>query len=124
MFLASSPLPSVIVISNDNNQNEIFVYSINGSLIIRQIEQENINSPIILKDLNSNEYLAYISGNSIFIRSIPNLFLQVNIEDLINIYTICTSEDKKKLYALNHSGSEIYIIRGELKKMAMKKDGE
>ena len=117
VFLSSSPLPSIIVISNDKKESEIFVYSINGYLILRQKEQGNIYSPIIFKDLNSNDYLAYICNNNIFIRSLPNLILQVLIEELNDIYTIFTNKDKTILYAANKSASEIYIIKHESKKL-------
>ena len=119
IFLSSSPLPSIIAISNDKkeNESEIFVYSINGFLILRQKEQGNICSPIIFKDLNSNDYLAYICNNNVFIRSIPSLFLQALVEDLNDIYTIFTNKDKTILYAANKNASEIYIIKHESKKL-------
>ena len=116
VFLSSSPLPSIIVITNDKKETEIFVYSINGFLILRQKEQGDISSPIIFKDLNSNDYLAYISNNNIFIRSLPNLILQVLIDDLNEIYTIFTNKNKTILYAANKSASEIYIIKHESKR--------
>ena len=116
VFLSSSPLPSIIVITNDKKETEIFVYSINGFLILRQKEQGDISSPIIFKDLNSNDYLAYISNNNIFIRSLPNLILQVLIDDLNDIYTIFTNKNKTILYAANKSASEIYIIKHESKR--------
>ena len=122
VFLSSSPLPSIIAICNDNKKNEIFVYSINGYFFKGQEEQGNIYSPIIIKDLNFNDYLAYISKNNVIIRSVPNLFMQVIIDDLIDVYTIVTSEDKKILYALNQSGNEIYVVRGELKRVITKKE--
>ena len=117
VFLSSSPLPSIIAISNDKKESEIFVYSINGYLILRQKEQGNIYSPIIFKDLNSNDYLAYICNNNIFIRSLPSLILQGLIEELNDIYTIFTNKDKIILYAANKSASEIYIIKHETKKL-------
>jgi hypothetical protein len=117
IFLSSSPLPSIIVITYEKKESEIFVYSINGYLILRQKEQGNISSPIIFKDLNSNDYLAYISNGSIFIRSLPNLILHLFIEDLLDIYTIFTNKNKTILYAANKSASEINIIKHESKKM-------
>ena len=116
VFLSSSPLPSIIVISDDKKESEIFVYSINGHLLLRQKEQGNITSPIIFKDLNSNDYLAYISNNNIFIRSLPNLILQVLVEDLNDIYIIFTNKDETTLYAANKNASEIYVIKHESKK--------
>ena len=117
VFLSSSPLPSIIAICNEKKESEIFVYSINGFLILRQKEQGNISSPIIFKDLNFNEYLAYICNNNIIIRSLPNLILQVLIEELNDIYTIFTNKDKTVLYAANKSASEISIIKHESKRM-------
>ena len=117
IFLSSSPLPSIIVITYEKKESEIFVYSINGYLILRQKEQGNISSPIIFKDLNSNDYLAYICSGNIFIRSIPNLILHLFIEDLLDIYTIFTNKNKTILYAVNKSASEINIIKHESKKM-------
>ena len=117
VFLSSSPIPSIIVISNDKNEREIFVYSINGFLVLRQKEQGNISSPIIFNDLNSNEYLAYICNSNIFIRNLPSLILQVIIDNLKDIYTIFTNKNKIILYAANKSASEIYIIKHESKKM-------
>jgi hypothetical protein len=117
IFLSSSPLPSIIVITYEKKESEIFVYSINGYLILRQKEQGNISSPIIFKDLNSNDYLAYICNGNIFIRSLPNLILHLFIEDLQDIYTIFTNKNKTILYAANKSASEINIIKHESKKM-------
>ena len=83
---------------------------------MRQKEQSLITSPQIIKDINSYDYLAYISKNNIIIRSLPNLFMQVNIDDLEGIYAICPSEDMKILYAINQNGDEIYVIKEENKK--------
>ena len=112
VFLSSSPLPSIIAITEENNISEIFVYSINGKFLLRQKEQDLISCPLIISDLNANNYLAYIVNDSIIIRSIPTLIRQGNI-DLPNIYAIYPSEDMKYLYAINKSGSEIYIIKDE-----------
>ena len=116
VFLSSSPLPSIAAICDEKKESEIFVYSINGYLISRQKEQGNISSPIIFKDLNSNDYLAYISNNCIFVRSFPNLILHLMIEDLGEIYTIFPNNDKQILYATNKSLTEIYIIKHESKR--------
>jgi len=115
VFLSSSPLPSIICISEENKCSEIFVYSINGNLLLRQKEESIITSPIIIKDLNSNEYLAYIMNESITIRSLPNLFRQASIDDIPEIFAICPNEDMKIMYATNKNGSQIYVIRNELK---------
>ena len=115
VFLSSSPLPSIICISEENKLSEIFVYSINGNLLLRQKEESTITNPIIIKDLNSNEYLAYIMNESITIRSLPNLFRQASIDDIPEIFAICPSEDMKMMYATNKNGTQVYVIRDELK---------
>ena len=118
-LLSAFPLPSIVIIGEqceEEQQSEIFVYSINGYLFTKQIEQSLINCPQIIKDINSYDYLAYIGINNIIIRSIPGLILQITIEDLPDIYAICPSEDLKILYAINQSGDEIYVIKEENKK--------
>ena len=77
----------------------------------RQKEEEIIRNPIIIKDLNSNEYLAYIINESIIIRAIPTLIRQSSIEDIPDIYCICPSDDMKMLYAINKNGTNIRIIK-------------
>ena len=124
-FLSAYPLPSIIIISEENDEekkSEIFVYSINGHLFMRQKEQSLITSPLIIKDINSYDYLAYIGKNNIVIRSLPSLFMQVIIEDLPDIYSICPSEDMKILYAINKFGKEIYVIKEENKKLLLNKN--
>ena len=116
-FLSSSPLPSIIAICSDKNASLIFVYSINGFLIIKQKEEGIISSPIIIKDINSNDYLAYVSNKHIFIRSLPNLILQPLNNDLNDVYSIFTNENKTILYAVNQAASEINIIKHESKSM-------
>ena len=113
IFLSSCPLPSIIAICQEKTENEIYVYSINGKFLSKQKEQNIILSPIIFKDLNSNEYLAYICNNSIYIRSLPNLIVQVSIKDLPGIYCIFINNDKSALYAANRIGSEIYVIKDD-----------
>ena len=113
-FLSSSPLPSIIVIGEDNNTSEIFIYSINGVLYLRQKEQYFIKNPLILKDINSNEYLAYIINKSIIIKAIPTLFMQTSIEDIPNLFSICLSNDQKTLFAIDRTGRYIEIIKNSL----------
>ena len=117
VFLSSSPLPSIIAIGEENKVSEIFVYSINGKLLIRQKEQSLITCPIIIKDLNSNEYLAYIINESIIIRSIPTLIRQVSTDEISDIYAIFPSEDMKIMYGTNKYGNQIYVIKDQIKKM-------
>ena len=121
-FLSAFPLPSIVIITEEGDEDkkgEIFVYSINGHLFMRQKEQSLISSPQIIKDINSYDYLAYIGKNNVIIRSLPNLFMQVIIEDLPDIYAICPSEDMKILYAFNQSGDEVYVIKEENKKVLL-----
>ena len=113
VFLCASPLPSIVVIGEENKISEIFVYSINGELYLRQKEQDVIQCPIIIKDLNSNEYLAYIINESIIIRSIPTLIRQSSIEEIQDVWAIYPSEDMRKLYAINKSGTNIRIIKSD-----------
>jgi len=122
-FLSAFPLPSIISIcevGGEDKQSEIFIYSINGHLFLKQIEQSLINCPQIIKDINFSDYLAYINLNNIIIRSLPDLIIQIRIEDLHEIYAICPSEDNKILYAINKSGDEIYVIKEENKKEKLK----
>jgi WD40 repeat protein len=117
VYLSSSPLPSIVAITEEKKIAEIFVYSINGKLLLRQKEQESISCPIIIKDLNKNDYLAYIMNDTIIIRSIPTLIRQVCIDGLKDIYAIYPNEDMKVLYGINKTGTEIYVIKDENKKI-------
>ena len=120
VFLSSSPLPAIVVITEEKNINEIFVYSINGKLLIRQKEQAILSCPIIINDLNKNDYISYIINDSVIIRSIPTLIRQVCVDGIKNIYAIYPSEDMRALFATNRSGSEIYIIKDEPKNPKIK----
>jgi hypothetical protein len=113
IFLSSCPLPCIIAISKEKTENNIYVYSINGKFLYKQIEQNIILSPNIIKDLNSNDYLVYICNDSVCIRTLPNLIIQVLIENLPGIYCIFTNIDKSILYATNRNGSEIYLIKDD-----------
>ena len=113
IFLSSCPLPCIIAICKEKSENLIYVYSINGKFLYKQIEQNGILNPNIIKDLNSNNYLVYICNNSICIRTLPNLIIQVLIEDLPGIYCIFTNIDKSILYATNRNGSEVYVIKDD-----------
>ena len=115
MFLSDSPLPCIIAISDEDN-SEIFVYSINGKLIFKKQEYNRISSPIIIKDLNSNDHLAFTGNNNIIIMSIPDLNVEVTIDNLLGINSICVSEDNKTLFAINKNGNDTYIIKEDSKK--------
>ena len=116
VFLSESPLPSIIAITVENNISEIFVYSLNGKLLLRQKEEDLINCPLMIRDMNTNNYLAYIIQDNVVIRSLPNLIREVCIDGVNNIYSICPSEDMKSLYGLNKTGSEVYVIKEEKEK--------
>ena len=116
-FLVSSPLSCIIIISDEAN-SEITVYSINGKVIYKHSLYYHLNNPIIIKDLNSYEYLGYIGKDSIIIHSLPTLDTLVNIDisPRLGISTIFPSEDKKSLYCINKNGSNVHVIRDEVKK--------
>ena len=116
VFLAESPLPTIIAITEENGVSEIFVYSINGKSLLRQKESDIINCPLMIRDMNTNNYLAYILNDTVVIRSIPNLIREVCIEGMKNLYAICPSEDMKTLYGINKNGNEIYVIKEEKEK--------
>ena len=115
VFLSESTLPTIIAITEENNISEIFVYSLNGKLLLRQKEEDVIKCPLMIRDLNTNNYLAYILNDTVVIRSLPNLIRQVCIEGMENIYSICPSEDMKSMFGINKSGKEIYVIKEEKK---------
>ena len=116
IFLSDSPLPCIITISDEDN-SEIIVYSINGKLIFRKIEYSRISSPLIIKDVCSNDHLAFIgNNNTIIIMSLPDLNVEANIEKLNTINFLCISEDNKTLYAINKKGTDTYIIKEDSKK--------
>ena len=113
VFLCESPLPIIIAITEENNFSEIFVYSINGKLLFRHKEEHIINSPVIIKDINTNNHFMYILKNNLVVRSLPNLNKEVFVEGIGNIYSICSSEDIKMIFGINKSGNEIYVIKDD-----------
>ncbi len=115
VFLSESPLPTIIAITEEKNISEIFVYSLNGKLLLRQKEEDVIKCPLLIRDMNTNNYLAYILNDTVVIRSLPNLIREVCIEGIENIYSICPSEDMKTMYGINKNGKEIYVIKEEKK---------
>ena len=118
-FLSSSPLPSIIIINDETNNSEIIVYSINGKLITKSQLYFKLNNPIIIKDLNANEYLCYIGKEAISILGLPTLELMANIDIKpdMGIYSIIPSQDNTSLYCINKNGSKVYVIRDEVKKI-------
>ena len=116
-FLSTSTLPSIIVINIDNKNRGIYSYSINGKLLHQVKGEDTLLNPIIIKDLNFNEYLVYISknNNSIVIRNLPFLNYQNVIKNLEKISSICVSDDLKILYAINYEDDQIYIVKDDPK---------
>ena len=112
-FLISSPIPCIVVICDEGGNSEIFVYSINGKIISKKQEYFKIKNPIIIKDANFNEYMAYIGNNCVSIVKLPNLELLVNIDGINNSHIICCNEDMTILYVLNKNGSEVNLIRDQ-----------
>jgi WD40 repeat protein len=113
VFLCDSPLPSIIVISDEGNNSEIYVYSINGKFYTKKEEYFKITSPLIIKDVDTMDYFVCIGNDTIYIITIPDLITQVTIENVEGIHSICFSEDNKLLYAINKKGTDITVIREE-----------
>ena len=112
-FLIGSPLPSIVTICDVSSNSDIFVYSINGKLITRKQGYFKINKPIIIKDANFNECMAYLGNNCIYIVQLPNLEFIANIDGIFNSHIICSNEDSTILFVLNKSGTELNLIRDE-----------
>ena len=110
-FLSSSPLPSIIVINDEQSNSEIFVYSINGNFMFKQQEYIHMSNPIIIKDIYSFEYLAFVGRDNIIIRKLPNLEIQVNIDCLPGIHTFCISDDNKTLFSIEKNGKKVFVIK-------------
>ena len=116
VFLCDSPLPSIVIISDEENVSEIYVYSINGKFYTKKEEYFKISSPLIIKDIDSMDYLVCIGNESIYIISIPDLIVRVTIEKISGVHSICFSEDNKLLYAINKKGTEVTVIKEEKQK--------
>ena len=114
VFLSDSPLPSIIAISDEIN-SEIYVYSINGTFYKKKDENCQISRPIMIKDLDSNDYLAYIGNDEIKIISLPDLNMVKN-EKIKGVHSFCFSEDNKIMYTLNRDGTEVKVIKEEKQK--------
>ena len=117
VFLCDSPLPSIIVISDEENISEIYVYSINGKFYQKKEEYFTIKSPLIIKDADTLDYLVCIGNDDIiYIINIPYLIVQVTFEKVEGIHSICISEDNKFIYSINKKGNDITVIREEKQK--------
>ena len=116
VFLCDSPLPCIVVISDEGSNSEIYVYSINGKFYSKKEEYFKIISPVLIKDIDSMDYLVCIGNDTIYIISIPDLVVQVTIEKIYGVHSICFSEDNKILYAINKKGTEVTVIKEEKQK--------
>jgi WD40 repeat protein len=117
VILSDAPLPVIIVICEGKDENdEIYVYSINGNLFLQKEEYFKISNPILVKNINSNDYLACIGDDNIYILSVPDLIIQVAVEKEFEAHSMCFSEDNKLLYLLNKQGTEVMVIKTEKEK--------
>ena len=116
-FLSTSNLPSIVIIDMHNKYRNIYSYSINGKFLKSEKEEDTLLNPIIIKDLNFNEYMLYIckNNNSVVIRNLPFLNIQTIIQDIDNISGICVSDDIKILYAISNNEEQIYAIKDDPK---------
>ena len=113
VFISDSPLPSLIIICED----EILIYSINGFFIYKLKEYSIITNPIIFKDFYKNDYLAYvINEKDVSIRNIPGLSVTSSFVNEKDIFYICPSEDLKLLYLVNKNGTQVDVVKCDLNK--------
>ena len=107
LFIIDFPFPSIIIIF----QEEIYLYSINGSKINYLKESSEIISPIIIKDFFGKNYLSYIVNNrEIHMIKIPEFSLQTKIENDSDIYYLCPGLEMKLFYALNKKATLLDIF--------------
>ena len=119
-FLSTSSLPSILVIDTYHKYTEIYSYSINGTFLKYEKEEDTLLSPIIIKDSNFNEYIVYIceNKNNITIRNLPFLNIQTIINNMGNISCICISEDIKLLYAVSNKDEQLYVVKDDPKQIS------
>ena len=111
VFLSESSLPSIIIISQNIEDSKIYSYSINGQFLTSAKEDKNLLSPLKIKDLNSFEYLVYYNSSEIYIRNLPSLSMQIIVQNIANIRSLCINEDITAIYGLNEDGTQILAIR-------------
>ena len=115
IFLSESSLPSIIIIIEKENNNEIFSYSINGELLLSLNENKNMSNIIKFKNINSYEYLAYFIGNELKILNLPSLslHLKLNIQDNISFYFkfIAINKELDTIFGISENGTQIQVIR-------------
>ena len=117
VFLSDSPLPCVIVITDDDEINScIYVYSINGKFYNKKEVYFKVLSPLLIKNVDTNDFLFCIGNETINIIGIPDLLSRVITEKIFGVHSICFSEDNKILYALNKKGKEVIVIKEDKQK--------
>ena len=116
VFLSDSPLPCIIIITDDENNSYIYAYSINGKFHQKKEESFKILCPLLIKNVDSNDFLICIGNEAINIISIPDLVTRVMTEKIYGVHSICFSEDYKILYALNKKGKEVTVIKEDKQK--------
>ena len=116
VFLSDSPLPCVIVITDDEINSCIYVYSINGKFYHKKEVYFKVLSPLLVKNVDTNDFLFCIGNETINIIGIPDLLSRVITEKIFGVHSICFSEDNKILYALNKKGKEVIVIKEDKQK--------
>ena len=110
-FISSSPLPSFIIINDEENNSEVHIYSINGKFILKHQEYVHIYNPLIIKDIYSFEYLVFCNKNNIVIKKLPNLDIQTNIDCQEEVYSFCFTNDNKNIFTFDTNGKKIFLIK-------------
>ena len=77
--MSESSLPSIIIFNEEEKKSEIITYSINGKYLADYKEDQVIEFPVKIKDLNTYEYIAYYSKSQVNVRNLPSLSLQIVI---------------------------------------------
>lgn len=115
IFLSESSLPSIIVIIEKENNNEIFAYSINGELLLSLNENKNMSNIIKFKNINSYEYLAYFVDNELKMLNLPSLSLHLKlnmqINNSFNFKFIAINSELDTIFGINEDGTQIQVIR-------------
>ena len=111
VFLSESSLPSIVVINEEEKSSEIITYSINGKYLADFKEDQAIEFPVKIKDLNTYEYIAYFSKSQVNVRNLPSLSLQIVIKNIFNVHSLCINDDLTTIYAISEDGTQIQAIR-------------
>ena len=111
IFLSESSLPSIIIFNEEEKKSEIITYSINGKYLADYKEDQVIEFPVKIKDLNTYEYIAYYSKSQVNVRNLPSLSLQIVIKNISNVHSLCINDDLTTIYAISEDGNQIQAIR-------------